>query len=192
MDKKELDEILRRHKDWVEGNAGGEHANLSGADLRHADLSGANLIDANLIGADLRHADLRHANLIGANLIDADLSGVEYNESTAFYAMACPEKGAFVGFKNASGLIVELLIPEDAKRSSATTRKCRCSKAQVVSITNPDGSDAGKTAIPSNHDSQFVYVVGETVEVEDFDEDRWRECAPGIHFFITRDEAVRY
>lgn len=32
----------------------------------------------------------------------------------------------------------------------------------------------------------------ETVSVADFDENRWNECAPGIHFFITREEAVRY
>ena len=49
-------------------------ANLSGADLRGADLSGADLRDANLRGADLSGADLRDANLSDANLRDADLS----------------------------------------------------------------------------------------------------------------------
>ena len=167
MSRDELMEIIRKHKEWIEGKPSGERADLSGADLS---------------GADLRRADLS----------DADLSGADYNESTAFYAMACPEKGAFVGFKKASGLIVELLIPEDAKRSSATTRKCRCSKAQVISITNPDGTDAGVPSIASSYRSGFVYTIGKMVEVDDFCEDRWAECAPGIHFFITRDEAVRY
>jgi uncharacterized protein YjbI with pentapeptide repeats len=51
---------------------------LSGADLRHAYLLGANLPGANLYGAqleraDLRVADLRHAYLLGANLYGADL-----------------------------------------------------------------------------------------------------------------------
>lgn len=54
--------------------------------------------------------------------------------------IACPEKGAFIGFKKANEFIVELEIFEDAKRSSATTRKCRCSKAKVLSITNLDGT----------------------------------------------------
>jgi hypothetical protein len=84
------------------------------------------------------------------------------------------------------------IIPDDAKRSSATTRKCRCSKAEVLSITNIDGSDAGITSVSSSHDPEFVYKIGETVSVDNFCEDRWQECAPGIHFFITRDEAVRY
>ena len=162
MDKAILAEIIEKHSKWLR-----EEEGCKCADLRSADLS----------GADLRSADLRN---------------VRYNERTAFFAMACPEEGAFVGFKKAHGYIVKLLIPDDAKRSSATTRKCRCSKAEVISITSADGSDAGRTSIPSDHDSAFVYTIGEVVEVEDFDENRWNECAPGIHFFVTRDEAVRY
>ena len=55
-------------------------ANLRGADLRDANLSGANLSDANLRGAylsdaNLRGAYLRGANLSGANLSDANLRG---------------------------------------------------------------------------------------------------------------------
>jgi hypothetical protein len=55
-----------------------QHANLSGADLRYADLRSANLSaadlrSANLSGADLRSADLRYANLSGADLRYADL-----------------------------------------------------------------------------------------------------------------------
>ena len=167
MDKAKLAKILEKHRKWLRGEEGGERAVLSGADL-----SGADLRDAVLRGAVLR--------------------GVSYNERTAFFAMACPEEGAFVGFKKAHGYIVKLLILDDAKRSSATTRKCRCSKAEVISITNTDGSDADRTSIPSDYDPAFVYTVGEVVEVEVFDENRWNECAPGIHFFITRDEAVRY
>lgn len=70
--------------------------------------------------------------------------------------------------------------------------KCRCSKAKVLSITEPDGSDSGITEICSDRDENFIYKVGETVSVSDFDENRWNECSTGIHFFITRDEAVRY
>ena len=43
-----------------------------------------------------------------------------------------------------------------------------------------------------DHDKDFIYKVGEIVEVKDFDENRWEECSTGIHFFLTRDEAVRY
>ena len=106
--------------------------------------------------------------------------------------MQCPEEGSFIGFKKAGGKIVKLLIPEEAKRSSATSRKCRCSKAKVLSITELDGSDSGLESIQSDYSAGFVYKVGEEVSVPDFDENRWDECSTGIHFFITRDEAVRY
>ena len=141
---------------------------------------------------DFYGADLSGANLSGANLRSADLLNVRYDECTGFFALVCPEEGSFIGYKKANGHIVKLRITEDALRSSATSRKCRCSKAEVLSITTLDGEDDGLTSIPSNYDSNFIYRVGTTVEVEDFETDRWDECAAGIHFFITRQEAVQY
>ena len=143
-------------------------------------------------GANLSGANLRSANLSGADLSGADLLNVRYDECTGFFALVCPEEGSFIGYKKANGHIVKLRITEDALRSSATSRKCRCSKAEVLSITTLDGEDDGLTSIPSNYDSDFIYRVGTTVEVEDFETDRWDECAAGIHFFITRQEAVQY
>ena len=52
-------------------------ANLRGADLTGADLCGANLSGANLRGVDLRSANLREAELTGANLCVANLSGAD-------------------------------------------------------------------------------------------------------------------
>ena len=173
-------------------------ANLSDADLSGADLRGANLRSANLCGADLRSANLSDADLSGADLSDADLRGaknvdeVKWNMYTIFYPLQCPETGSFIGYKKASGYIIELEICADAKRSSATSRKCRCSKAKVLGITNLDGSVSGLREIGSNYNKNFIYHIGETVEVPDFDENRWNECAAGIHFFITRGEAVKY
>ena len=169
-------------------NADLSNADLSNADLRGADLSASDINGADLRGADLSSADLSSADLSGADLSGADLSGAKNINCP----ISCPEKGSFIGFKKANGLIIELEIPSDALRSSATTRKCRCSKAKVISITNPDGSPSNVTSIPSSWDSNFIYTIGDTVEVTDFDTNRWNECAPGIHFFITRQEAVDY
>ena len=188
------------------------YANIRNADLHNASLFGANLHDAELHSTDLSCADfswtnlnctnLSYANLYGADLSDANLSGanlngaildnVKYNENTSFLALQCPEEGSFIGYKKARGHIVKLEILSDAKRSSATTRKCRCSAAKVLSITTLDGRDDGTQFISSGRDSNFIYRVGEIVRVNDFDENRWNECSTGIHFFITRDEAVKY
>ena len=190
--------------DLFEANLFG--ANLFGADLFRANLFGANLrgadlFGANLCGADLREADLRGANLCGANLCGADLREADLRGvmDIPYYVcpMCCPEEGSFIGFKKANThkfatpVIVKLEIIADAKRSSATTRKCRCSKAKVLSITDLQGREELQQAY-STHDNHFIYKVGKIVEVSDFDEDRWNECSTGIHFFITRDEAVRY
>ena len=176
-------------------------ANLRDADLRGADLSGANLRGADLSGADLSFADLSRADLSFANLSCANLSNANlscasmdqmiWDIHTVFYPLQCPDSGSYIGYKKASGLVVELEIPADARRSSATSRKCRASKAKVLSITDINGNPAGGQ-VKSDYDPDFVYTIGETVEVSDFDDDRWNECSTGIHHFITRAEAVIY
>ena len=178
-------------------------ANLYNADLRCADLRGANLLNADLSDAELSEAnlsgvDLSRANLSGANLLNADLSDAELSgaKNVPYIPMVCPEEGDFIGWKKAEGnkdkVIVKLHIPSDAKRSSATTRKCRCSKAEVIAIYNLDGTEAGETTCHSDYYNSFIYEVGKIVEVTDFNEDRWKECAKGIHFFISRQEAIDY
>ena len=166
-------------------------ADLCGADLRRANLRRANLCGADLYGADLRRANLCGANLCGANLCGANLCGANLCGAKGAY-MACPTDGSFIGWKKASGYVVKLQIPEDARRSSAGGEKCRCDKAYVAEIQNADGTKADIEAIHSNHDNNFVYTVGATVEVPNFDDCRWNECAPGIHFFIDRRAAVEY
>lgn len=88
--QKELDEILRKHKLWLEDKEGGERAdlgsaNLSGANLGSANLRGANLRFANLRGADLHYADLRYSNLRDADLSFSDLSGANLSGAKGTY-----------------------------------------------------------------------------------------------------------
>ena len=72
-------------------------------------------------------------------------------------------------------------------------RKCRCDKAIAAAIEKRiSGEPAGLDEIASDHDETFIYKVGETVTVPNFCEDRFKECAEGIHFFINRKEAVNY
>jgi hypothetical protein len=182
-------EAIRRGADLGGANLCGAY--LRGANLRGANLCGAYLRGADLCGADLRDADLRGANLRDADLRGANLCGADLRGAKGCY-LSCPTEGSFIGWKKASGHIVKLRIPEDARRSSATRDKCRCDRAYVVEIQNMDGTRATVDAVRSDHDQNFVYTVGATVEVPDFDDNRWSECAPGIHFFIDRRAAVEY
>ena len=145
-----------------------------------------NTITETVLDAIRRGADLR-----GANLYGADLRGANLRDAKGCY-LSCPTEGSFIGWKKASGHIVKLRIPEDARRSSATGHKCRCDKAYVMEIQNMDGTKATEDTVRSDHDKNFVYTVGATVEVPDFDDNMWSECAPGIHFFIDRRAAVEY
>ena len=168
----ELKEILDKHLKWIRDESGGNRADLRGANLRDADLYGA----------------------------DCD-----ENTKGLYLPLACPSHGAFIGWKKICVEVVigptndfaleyaicKLEIPASAKRSSATGYKCRCDKAKVLSITNmSDGKKFDKGF--SSYDKSFEYEVGKTVSVDNFDDNRWNECAPGIHFFTDRAAAERY
>lgn len=116
----DLKKILDEHLLWLNGE-GGSRADLSGADLSGANLFGANLSDADLRGADLSCANLSCANLSNANLSGASMDQMIWDIHTVFYPLQCPDSGSYIGYKKASGLVVELEIPADARRSSATS-----------------------------------------------------------------------
>ena len=184
---------------------------LYGADLSGADLHDAYLHDANLRYANLRYAnlncaclhgaDLSHAELRGADLSGADLSDANHVQLSIAKTSILPDECDIIGWKKAyvddtmppKPVIVKLLIPADAQRSNATGRKCRASKARVLDLQDKQGNSLPPdTTAHSGYDTDFTYKKGETIHVEDFDTNRWNECAPGIHFFITRIEAAEY
>ena len=203
-----------RHADLRDADL--RHASLHGAYLMHADLRDADLCDADLRDADLYRADLRGADLYRADLRGADLHGADLRGADLYGAdlhraydvqlsiakiSILPDEGDIIGWKKAwtdnemppTPVIVKLLIPADAQRSNATGRKCRASTARVLDLQDKQGNSLPPdTTAYSSYDTDFTYKKGETVHVENFDTNRWNECAPGIHFFITRIEAVKY
>ena len=174
---------------------------LRDADLRDAYLSCACLYGADLSDADLSDADLSDVDLRYADLSDADLRDANYVQLSIAKTSILPEEGDIIGWKKAyvdgtmlpKSVIVKLLIPADAQRSNGTGRKCRASKARVLDLQDKQGNSLPPdTTAYSGHDTDFTYKKGETIHVENFDTNRWKECAPGIHFFITRIEAAEY
>lgn len=179
MTAEELKIILAKHALWLADKTGKfneERANLRHADLRHA----------NLHCADLHCADLRYANLSGTK-------GIKMG-------FACPDTGTFIAWKKAQSVdsehtkvIVKLKIPEDARRSSATTNKCRADKAEVLEIETLEGKQLPDDFIASSfYDPDFFYMKGNMLEVKEFSTNRWDECGPGIYFFINRIDAINY
>ena len=182
------------------------YINLSAAHLDNALLEYVNLSYSELKDADFNMARLLLINLSFINLFNANLKGVEIDsvkiEGADFYWAKgvndqCPKEGSFIGWKKCYNaydqpFIVKLEIPADAKRSSATTNKCRCSKAKVLEIQNIDGTIADTTQVFSSYDNHFPYKIGETIEPDSFDDRYWVECSNGIHFFMNREDAVKW
>lgn len=207
--KEELATVLEQHRLWLAGN-GGKRADLSGADLSYADLrsadlrradlssanlsyaslSGANLHSANLRSADLSYASLSYADLRSANLRSADLRSAK-NIPALPWTIIVPE-GTLTVYKKTLEGVVTLQIPEHAKRSNGTSRKCRASEAIVIGMPLVLGTSKMVEVAHSLHDADFTYRLGDVVKPDSFDENRWNECAPGIHFFLTREEAEAY
>lgn len=152
------------------------------------------------------HCDLQEVNLCDANLYTCKFilcCGLEtaiVNDKTLYYRPQCPMNGSFIGYKGAwcydpdlhiCPVLVTLEIPADAYRSSATTRKCRCNKAIVLDAYTLSNGQQLPDAVPihSAYNYAFVYTIGQTLQVDDYDTNRWNECSTGIHFFMEEEDA---
>jgi hypothetical protein len=192
---KQLSDILKSHRKWLFGEAGGERANLRAADLSDADLRAADLRDANLSAANLRDANLSAANLRDANLSDANLryanlSAAKNMEMAEAITCIVPE-GEFIAWRKCKEGIAKVLIPMAAKRSNATGRKCRAEWVIDLAHYLPDGTET-QDNFHGTYNEKFTYKVGQEIWADGWDENRWEECSHGIHFFLTRWEAEHY
>jgi uncharacterized protein YjbI with pentapeptide repeats len=163
------------------------NAYLQGADLRYANLEGADLRKSKLRGADLRGAYLSGANLAGANL-----EGAELSEATLPDFQICPEDKMFIGWKKVAGDVILKLEILGQSTSSLVGRKCRASKVMPTEAYNMNGEPVAETEFTSIYNENFKYVIGKVSEATNYDDDIRIECASGIHFFITREEAEKF
>ena len=147
----------------------------------------------NTIKDTLEEAVRQNASLMDASLDGASLNGASLDDAkdVPYVPLNCPSDGAFVGWKKVAGQLIKLEIPEDAKRCSATTNKCRCDKAMVLSITDIT-TGAERKHITNFNYAKTIYTVGEMVYPDSFDDNRWNECSNGIHFFINKQDAINY
>lgn len=111
----------------------------------------------------------------------------------------CPQEGSFIGYKKVISdpiyrkeYIAVLEIPEDAERSSAFDKKCRCSKAKVIRFEDLEGNTVDIKSAVSIMDSHFKYTINEMIYPDSFDDNWQDECSNGIHFFINKHEAIDY
>ena len=132
----------------------------------------------------------------------SDVAITTYNSNIRdMIPQLCPEEGSFIGYKDVEiavehgygSAIAVLEIPADADRLTGINKKCRCSKAKVVIIETLDGeilSDTIGTSPTSN--TKIKYIPGEMVYADSFDDNILVECSHGIHFFMSKKEAIDY
>lgn len=154
--------------------------------------------------------------IVGCHISDMLPSNVPYSEQGLFATnQIVPSHGSFIGWKKAcvtdpdagysQYILLKLYIPADAKRLNAvTTRKCRASRAKVLAayeytLENESGTYRYRLqrykqpgSIQAYHRGGFSYTVGEYAVPDSFDDDVTNVCSNGIHFFITKEEALDY
>jgi hypothetical protein len=171
-------------------NANLKGANLAGANLYYANLKNANLALANLKNANLENADLEGANLAFANLKNANLENAKMPDKP----IVLPPVGeTIVGFKKLRyDIVIKVGVPADADRVSTwINRKCRASALRVIEVMqNPDNIPTD--CMPGWRNQSFAYKLGELHHPDQFDPDERLDCHPGLHFFMTLEEAMKW
>ena len=178
-------------------NARFDRSILDNMKARNTSFEGASFVDASLKGGDFRTCNLSNSDCDGTDftgsiLLDAVLDGIKDSPKTKHFRIHCPETGYFLGYKKCfNDRLVTLLIGKDSKRCSSTTNACRCDRAKVVAITNLDGTGAYNEAV-SFVDGNFIYRLGKEAVADSYHEDRWLDSSHGIHFWMTKEEALGY
>lgn len=135
MNKVELGEILKQHKEWLLSNGEkGKRADLLGADLRGVNLRDENLLGADLLGADLRGADLRGADLRGADLRRVNLLGADLDYSA--FPLWCGGLDVHIDDKQATQLLYHLVRNVQYSKNTSKKLKKLCEIKELVEQAN--------------------------------------------------------
>ena len=177
-------------------------------DLKNTIWSSILMTLCNFEGNAWTRADFKRSMCFSSVDFKNDYSKFKSMKSKPYIPLACPSHGAFVGWKvckkNPSGLfrnidhmedlvLVKLEIPATAKRSSAEdTGKCRCDKAKVLGIYKINGKKYGGNMAYSLYTNNTIYPIGKMVYPDSFDENRFKVCSHGIHFFANKQDAIDF
>lgn len=194
-------------------------ANLFSASLCEATiistfLNAANLGKVNLCKATVLKSYLYGANLYGAlctsaiikcnEFGSANLSAIKHKEciqNECEYISGKILTNNIIGYKKCDicrtdtdlVAIVTLEIPRGAIVFSINGNKCRTNRAKVIAI---EGLNESISNININrafsHFGLMSYYVGDEINIYNFNCEYNNECDKGIHFFLSKEEAINY
>ena len=117
-------------------------------------------------------------------------------EAKVHFALIVPQrfKGLFKKVKQGEGeYIATLYVHKDSKRAHKLgSRKIRAEKVKVVEIVDMNGNPFEGVAMSPTHSSKIEYRKGKEIFVDNFCDDIREECVPGIHGFLTIQEAKEW
>ena len=155
---------------------------------------------ANLCKTTINYCVIANSEFIKTKMKNTALRHNSYENSILPKARnICPKNGKFIAWKRAgtkdkTHVIVKLEIPEDAKRISTFSNRCRCDKAKVLEIQDLFGNVLPDTTAISLFSNHFIihYKPGNIVYANGFNPDYREDCSYGINFFMTKKEALDY
>ena len=178
-----------------------ENCEFKNVDFKYANLNGAFFIGCTFKNCNFKHSNCYAARFENCNfdkntnfelavLVNTSFKESNIGECITNLPLYCPSDGEFIAWKKAysfeahKSVIVKLFIPSDAKRLSGCGIKCRVDKALVLDIQSIDGEKHYNSA--ESWYCDFKYTVGEWAKPErEFENDRFKTCASGIHIFIS-------
>lgn len=178
----------------VMNNCRADHIAFYDCDIRNLKLTNSMSRAVSFRYNDMEGIDISGSDIYASVLEDAhNQDKVIYDDRTRWYKMSCPEEGAFIAWKCCTDLrVVQMLVPADAKRCMAAMETGRASKVKVLTIKSIDETEEFDWA-QSTVDPDFYYERGQWLEpANGFQEDRWKDSSPGIHFFLDRQQCVDY
>lgn len=168
--------------------------NISGSMIYKGSMSVVTFTCSRLYSTMFEGTD---AELVQFN--SCEMSNCKSFESNITFPSHVPSNSSFIAWKkaivtegrNIKDIIIKLRIPEDAKRFCAN-HKCRADKVEVLGFETLGGEKLPDTTVVNScWDKLFKYHIG-LIEAVSFNDNPQVECGGGIHFFLSRDDAVNY
>ena len=154
---------------------------------------GANLVDAVFINCKFKDCDFTAANLYNTRFTACNLPLKEYMKGKVLTEDIIGYKGIRQRQPSHIGMaIATLKIPKGAMVFSINGDKCRTNKAIVLDISSVYNPEKKKYDRGRSIHNGMSYYVGDEFTIHNFDCQYNKECSTGIHFFMSREEAINY
>jgi len=106
-----------------------------------------------------------------------------------------PQSGSLIVWGNKSGVLVKMLVPDNALRTAClVNRKCRAEFVRVIKVYNDKGKTHSMNPVTGLRpvDRKTVYEEGKITYPDKYCNDFKNDCSHGIHFFLTKKEAEEW